>query len=195
MTQHQELREYLRLVSTWATEAAEFTTDKNEKENIQDTVERLNGSCEALINIIQGHERFVLNAWQAGGTSVVNDISSGAGEYDPHGIMFLWSAVSAAFHLGGRTIDNPISKELAKSQKRANVAHARKSLVPINCQKDAAVERHANELWKEKPEYRKKNMSRTTRSILDAVNRDLPELLGFSAVYKRVSVLKKRTTE
>jgi hypothetical protein len=110
-----------------------------------------------------------------------------------HALGQLWGAIGAAFIIGSRGIDNPLTQKILKDKSTKRVAGARsaKPRIKERDQINAVVARHCADRWAENP-LRKKTKSGTARDILEVVNADLVKLrikpLSEEAVRKRIAV-------
>jgi hypothetical protein len=109
-----------------------------------------------------------------------------------HALGQLWRVIGAAFIIGSRGIENPITQKILKDKSTKRVAGARsaKPRIKERDQINAVVARHCADRWAENPK-RKKTKSGTARDILDGVNADLVKLriepLKHDGLLKRIN--------
>ncbi|HZL39659.1 MAG TPA: hypothetical protein VFC45_05185 [Pseudolabrys sp.] len=84
----------------------------DEKETLVLNRDQLGGSVDELTNIFAAHD-----ALQMGDTKRNKP-------FDPHGPMLLSVALTAAFQIGSRAVENPIMKRIEQQAKKARTAHA-----------------------------------------------------------------------
>jgi hypothetical protein len=182
----------------WARELGQESADlpyanDDDRSILADEAERLASAVESLIKTIEMNEALVF--WTTGVLQYARDKDiaklSVLGPFNPHALIDLSMALTAAWRIGGRSIENPIMKRMQK----ASIAYARQKRQLKSKEIDDVIIRHAKPVWKRQPTART-SAGKIASEITESVNRDLPHRLKESAIEKRVrKLMKSRTIE
>ena len=168
---------YLELIQSWRDDLRDMATgalqmqgiEESERYNLQRALDLL-CSIDELVKIIG--ERPYAHA-------------------QAHALGQLWGAIGAAFIIGSRGIENPLTQKILKDKAAQSAAQARNAR-PSTRDRDQineVVARHCAELW-EKNAKRAGNKLGTAKDILPGVNSDLAKLgikpLGLDGLCKRI---------
>jgi hypothetical protein len=127
-----------------------------EKENLLQMADQLTRSVELLANLIDTHESLIVDI-------VRQDFQfpslSHARVTGPGHTNLSW-ALSAAYWIGSRGVDNPIIGRLDKLALDTSAAHARKSIRPADALDDKILE-VARPKWLEQSKHRNANAMAT----------------------------------
>jgi hypothetical protein len=108
-----------------------------------------------------------------------------------HALGQLWGAVGAAFIIGSRGIENPLTQKFLRDKTAQSTAQARSAIPRIKHrdQINEVVARHCAALWNRNPK-RAKSKRGTAMDILVGVDSDLAELrikpLGLDGLCRRI---------
>jgi hypothetical protein len=144
----KNLRVFIKQVRGMAKESAGLpSADNDDRRILKKDAKLLISSVESLIKIIESHTAYILwisdiceatrpkdqRDWEAKDPKEKAKLSelgaklSAVGPFDPGGLVYLSSALIAAFFIGARAFDSPIFRQLEKDTKAALARAGRKA--------------------------------------------------------------------
>jgi hypothetical protein len=172
-----EVSAYLEFIQKWHDDLRNIATstlqmqgiEDGERDNLKRALNSLY-SIDELVKIIGEHPSVCVQA---------------------HGFHNLWSIIAAAYVIGNRGAENPVTQKFLKDKTAQSTAQAR-SAKPSTRHRDQIneiVARHCAALWN-KNAKRAGNKLGTAKDILPGVNSDLAKLgikpLGLDGLCKRI---------
>jgi hypothetical protein len=168
---------YLELIQSWRDSLHDIATgalqmqgiEESERDNLKRALNSLY-SIDELVKIIGEHPYTHVQA---------------------HGFHNLWSIIGAAFIIGSRGIENPLTQKILKDERAKSTARARsgKPSTRHRDQINEVVGRHSAD----HTNPRRQNANAKATDILEAVNSDLAKLgitLTHESLRKKISSLK-----
>jgi len=151
------IRESLSEIAKLAQEVARHPDALDDVQVLEREAELLTASVNSLVQIIDQHE--ALTIWTSTYFSELSAESAAAlsklGPYDPGGLVDLSTALSSAFSIGGRVIDDPSRKRRFEralaSMRQAQTASARRARQMKSQQLDIMIVSEAERIIAEQP--------------------------------------------
>lgn len=150
--------------------------------------------ASAALDKLTGDEQAAMRKTVARLTGAVEELEKVIGEHphasaQAHALTELWGALGAAFLIGNRAAENPITERIVRDEEEASAANARRVKAELIESGDRAIIECVHSMWKNRPTLQS-SAGATAAEIIESGA--LPGLkIGSSALEKRVRKLMK----
>jgi hypothetical protein len=194
----ESVMDFTNLLNKLAQETATLpSANDDDKTTLSEAADQLARSVDSLIKKLDVYDAVHMGMRRDGHQMLLTGDFTSWGFYDPAGLVDLSMALTSAFDLGGRIIDNPIMKrtleDLRKAGQKASAAHARQQRARKSQEYDDAIWKLATPLWAQRPTL---SAGHTASAILKSLKAEQFQGLKKDALEKRLrKLIRARTIE